>query len=64
MRLEIKNHSNYYKYSGLTLVLAGLLLMLPRMIEGNGAGPSPVMGIVLLIIGIRYYRKSVSHKGE
>jgi len=56
MQIDIKKYPNYRKFSGLALVVAGVLFLLPRMVGGGDVGPSPAIGIMLIIFGAVYMR--------
>ena len=56
MRIDINKYPNYRKFSGLALVVAGVLFLLPRMVGGGDVGPSPAIGIMLIILGAVYSR--------
>lgn len=64
MQIDIRKYPNYRKFSGLALVVAGILFLLPRMIGGGDVGPSPAIGIMFIIFGAVYIRgKSESSNG-
>ncbi len=56
MQIDIKKYPNYKKFSGLALVVAGVLFLLPRIISGGDVGPSPAIGIMFIIFGAAYRR--------
>ncbi len=56
MLIDIKKYPNYRKFSGLALLVAGVLLLLPRMVGGGDVGPSPAIGLMFIIFGAAYLR--------
>jgi len=57
MLLKPGQHKRYYTFTAVSFLVAGVLFLLPRMLDGNN-GPSPVFGIFMLLCAAYSFRKS------